>query len=137
MQGTYEKPLPLPNSDTEAFWKACGRHELRFRKCGACAFIRWPPSTYCPRCYSKEMEWITASGKGKIYTFAVYHRVFHPAFKDDVPYVVALVELEEGPFFLSNIVGCKPDEVSCGMPVEVIWEDVTEDFTLPKFRKVS
>jgi uncharacterized OB-fold protein len=76
------------------------------------------------------------SGRGRIYTFAVYRRAFHPAFKDDVPYVVAVVELEDGPFFLSNIVECNPDEVSCGMPVEVVWEDVAEDFALPKFRRV-
>jgi uncharacterized OB-fold protein len=67
----------------------------------------------------------------------VYRQAFHPAFRNDVPYVVAIVELEEGPLLLTNILGCEPDEVVCGMYVEVTWEKVTEQFTLPKFRKMS
>ena len=91
----------------------------------------------CTQRDSSEPGWITASGKGNIFTFAVYRQAFHPAFRNDVPYVVALVKLEEGPLLLSNIVGCEPDEVACGMYVEVTWEKVTEQFTLPKFRKMS
>jgi uncharacterized OB-fold protein len=75
-----------------------------------------------------------ASGKGKIYTFAVYHRAYHPGFQKDLPYVTAVIELEEGPHFLSNIIGCKTDEVRCDMPVEVVWEDINEEFSLPKFK---
>jgi uncharacterized OB-fold protein len=77
---------------------------------------------------------ITASGKGKVFTFAVYHQAHHPAFKDELPYVVAIIELEEGVRFLSNIVECSPEEVRCEMPVEVVWENVTEAFSLPKFK---
>jgi len=91
----------------------------------------------CPLCYSRDTQWIVASGKGKVYTFVVYHVAYHPGFKDDVPYVVAVVELEEGPHLLTNIVGCKPDEVRCDMPVEVTWEDITEEFSLPQFRPIS
>jgi Predicted nucleic-acid-binding protein containing a Zn-ribbon len=88
-------------------------------------------------CYSYDTEWIVASGRGKVYTFAVYHQVYHESFRNDIPYVTAVIELEEGPHILSNIVGCSIDQVRCDMPVEVVWEDVTEEFSLPKFRPVS
>ena len=128
------KPLPIPDSDTQPFWEGCRKHTLLFQKCLACGFVRWPPSIACPSCYGSDTEWITASGKGKIYTFAVYHKAFDPAFEDQVPYVAAIVELPEGPMILTNIVGCLPTEVACDAPVEVVWEDVTDTVSLPKFR---
>ena len=131
---TYEKPLPQPNADDRHFWEGCKEHELRFQKCSDCGLVRWPPSIICPNCYSESMEPILATGKGKVYTFTVYHRAYHPGFAKDVPYVAAIIELEEGPHFLSNIVGCKSNEVHCDMPVEVVWEDVNEEFSLPKFK---
>jgi len=88
-------------------------------------------------CYSSETEWIVASGKGQVYTFAVYHLAYHKAFENDLPYVTTIVELEEGPHILTNMVGCSPDEVRCDMPVEVTWEDVTREFSLPKFKPTS
>jgi uncharacterized OB-fold protein len=69
-----------------------------------------------------------------VYTFAVYHAAFHPGFERDVPYVAATIALEEGPHLLSNVVGCRTDQVACGMPVEVTWEDITREFSLPKFK---
>ena len=130
----YTKPLPSVNADNENFWKGCSRHELRFQKCRQCGFVRWPASFICPECHSTDAELITASGKGKIYSFVVYHVAYHPGFKDDLPYVVALVELDEGPRFLSNIVGCDPNAVACDIPVEVAWDDITDEWSLPKFR---
>ncbi len=85
-------------------------------------------------CYSYDTEWIVASGKGKVYTFAVYHQAYYKVFENDLPYVTAVVELEGGPRLLSNIVGCSPEEVRCDMPVEVTWEDISEEFSLPKFK---
>jgi hypothetical protein len=78
-----------------------------------------------------------ASGKGKIYTFVVYHQAFHKAFEGDLPYVTAIIELDEGPHLLSNIVGSNPEEVECDMPVEVVWEDINEEFALPRFKIVD
>jgi uncharacterized OB-fold protein len=130
----YLKPLPKLNADTKPFWDGCSDHELRFQKCTECGHVRWPPSIICPLCYSNQTKWIRASGKGKVFSFVVYHKAYHPAFEADLPYVVAIVELEEGPHFLTNIVGCDPGAVSCEMPVDVVWEDVTEEFSLPKFR---
>ncbi len=134
---TYEKPLPHPNADDKIFWEGCREHHLRFQKCEECGLVRWPPSAICPNCYLRDTIWITAAGKGKVYTFAIFHRAYHPGFEGELPYVTAVVELEEGPHFLTNIVGCRPDEVKCDMVVEVIWEDITEEFSLPKFRPVS
>ena len=133
----YEKPLPQPSADTGPFWDGCKEHLLRFQKCQNCGHIRWPPSIICPRCYSYDTEWIVASGRGKVYTFAIYHQAYHKAFAGDIPYVTAVVELEEGTHILSNIVGCSPDQVRCDMPVEVVWEDITGEFSLPKFKPAS
>lgn len=134
---TYDKPLPAPNLDSKPFWDGCKEHELRFQKCRDCGLVRWPASIICPYCYSTDTEWIVAGGRGKVYTFGIFHEVYHPAFEDKVPYVTASVELEEGPRLMTNIVGCSPEEVRCDMPVEVVWDDVTEEFTLPKFKPVS
>ena len=125
------------NGDNKEFWAGCKGHELRFQRCEACGHVRWPASIICPMCYSKEMKWIVAEGKGRVYSFAVYHVAYHPGFENDLPYVVADVELEEGPRLVTNIVGCRPDEVKCEMPVEVTWEDVTQEFSLPKFKPCS
>jgi len=131
---TYNKPLPKINADTKEFWEGCKQHLLKIQKCGSCGFVRFPPSFICPRCHSTETEWISASGKGSVYTFTVNHVAFHPAFQEDLPYVVAVVKLDEGPHMLTNIVGCEPAHVRCDMPVEIAWEDVTDEFSLPKFR---
>lgn len=134
---SYNKPLPQPNPDTKPFWNGCKQHELRFQKCVNCGHVRWPPSIICPRCHSKKNEWIVSSGEGTVYTFAVYHLKYHEEFEDILPYTTAIVELEEGPHILSNIVKCDSSEIHCGMAVEVVWEDVTEDVSLPKFKPKS
>ena len=133
----YNKPLPVLNEDTKPFWSGCKEHQLRFQRCKDCGHIRWPASMICPECYGQNTEWIVACGKGNIYTFVVYHMAYHPGFENDLPYVVAIVELEEGLHILTNLVGCSPDEVKCDMPVEVTWEDITEEFSLPKFKLSS
>jgi uncharacterized OB-fold protein len=134
---TYKKPLPSPNPDTRIFWEQCRAHRLTFQKCNDCGHLRWPPALICPRCYSDSYESIVSAGKGTVFTFVVYHQAFHPAFKEDLPYVVAIVKLEEGPQFVSNIVGCEPDQVCCDLPVELVWEDITQEFSLPKFQPIS
>ena len=130
---SYKKPLPKPNADTAHFWDGCREHELRFQKCAKCGHVRWPASFLCPTCHSQETLWMTAKGRGKIYSYVIYHRAYHPGFEKDVPYAVALVELDEGPRMLTNIIGCRPEEVQCDMPVEIEWEDIEENISLPKF----
>lgn len=131
------KPVPKINSDNRPFWEGCRKHKLRFQWCNACGHARWPPSDLCPECHSAENSWLVSKGIGKIYTFAVYHVAYHTAFAADLPYTVAVVALDEGPHLLTNIVDCRTDKVKCGMPVGVIWEDVNEEITLPKFRPLS
>ncbi len=132
----WNKPLPSVDADIEPFWTALKRRQFmlyRCKKCGAWYF----PAAFC-RFHDNEplfgnMEWAEASGKGKIFAFNVHYRAFHPGFEKEVPYVYALIELDEGPMFGSNIVGCKLEEVKIGMPVQVVFQDISEEFTLPKF----
>jgi uncharacterized OB-fold protein len=131
---SYDKPLPCINSDNKPFWEGCRLHELRFQQCADCGHVRWPPAIICPECHSSETAWLVSKGIGKVYTFVVYHEPFHPAFVSDLPYVVAIVALDEGPHLLTNIIDCNPEDVACDMPVMVIWEDVTDEVTLPKFK---
>jgi len=133
----YDRPLPKPNSDTKPFWEGCQRHQLRFQKCCHCDHIRWPPSVICPNCHSSDAVWIVASGKGMIYSYVVYHVAFHPAFKSDLPYVTAVVKLTEGPCILTNIVGCRPSEIKCDIPVMVVWDDSIQGFSIPKFKPIN
>lgn len=131
------KPLPKINGDNRPFWEGCRNRELRFQKCQNCGHVRWPPAHLCPDCHAAETDWLVSGGVGRVYTFAVYHTAFHPGFSDELPYTVAVVVLDEGPHLLTNIVDCPPDRVRCDMPVEVVWEDVDERITLPKFRPLT
>jgi uncharacterized protein len=133
-QAQYLKPLPRSTPESAPFWEACQRHSLELQQCSACRRFWFPPSNRCPHCLSDEWQWSPVSGKGEVFTFTVFHRAYHKGFTDEIPYAVAVVELEEGPRLVSNIVGCSPDDVKVGMPVSVIFEDVTEDTTLFKFQ---
>jgi uncharacterized OB-fold protein len=125
----------LPQIDDDApFWEAAADHELRMQQCGECGRIWWPPGPVCPSCWSRDHEWVELSGRGEINTWVVFHRAYFEEFEDRVPYNVAEIELEEGPRYLANVVGCENDDLYRGMPVEVVFEDVTDEVTLPKFR---
>jgi uncharacterized OB-fold protein len=130
----YEKPLPVINEDNAPYWKYCRNHELRMQKCTDCGYIRFPPSIVCPRCNSMEAEWTQLSGRGNVYSYVIYHMAYHPSYKEDIPYTVAIIQLEEGPRMESNIINCKDEDIQIDMPVEVCFDDVTDDFSLPKFR---
>lgn len=129
-----EKPLPRPNEDTAPYWEAAHKGELRMQKCGACGLIRFPPSILCASCLSEQTEWVKLSGRGTVFSWIVIHQSQHPAFNPDTPYNVAIVELEEGPRMHTNIVECENDDIRIGMPVEVVFDKVSDDVTLPKFR---
>lgn len=130
----YKKPLPVSSPDSQPFWDGCRRHELLLQQCAECRAFWFPPSILCPECLSAAWEWTKISGRGRVYSFVIFHRVYHTGFTDEIPYVVAVVELEEGPRLMSNIIGCDPYAVHCEMAVEVVFEDVSETVTLPKFR---
>lgn len=131
---SYSKPLPEPTLDSQPFWDALKKHRLELQKCGDCGKIRHYPRPVCDKCYSMKVEWVEASGKGKVFSWTVSHHPFHPGFKEDVPYILATVELEEGVRMISRLKGVKAEEMEIGMPVEVIYEDATEEFTMPMFR---
>ena len=128
-----KKPVPRPAPESVPYWKAAKRHKLAIPHCKSCGHYWFPPSQRCTNCLSADMEWAEVSGRGKVYSFVTFHRVFHPAFEEEVPYVVALVELEEGPRMLTNVIGIPPEEVRCEMKVKVTFDDVTPDATVPKF----
>lgn len=130
-------PLPEPSPLTEPYWEAARRHELLIQRCTTCGDHIFYPRYNCPREGNRKLEWVRASGRGTVYSFTVARRPTHPAFADRVPYVIAIVELEEGPHMTTNIVDCQPDEVKIGMPVEVTFEDVSPEVSLPMFRPES
>jgi len=130
------KRLPYVHSETESFWNGARRHELWFTRCRACLHHYFSPRDFCPSCFSFDVEWTKASGRGTVYSFTVCYRPA-PGFEDEVPYNVALVELAEGVRMMSTIVDCAADDLKVGMPVEVVFEDVSQDITLPKFGPVD
>ena len=129
-----KKPVPIASPESARFWQAAKEHRLLIPRCNACRKFWFPPSQLCPHCLSGDTGWETVSGRGKIYSFVVFHRVYHPAFAGEVPYVVAIVEFDEGPRMLTNIVGVPVDRVRCNMPVEVVFDDVSDEVAVPKFK---
>jgi uncharacterized OB-fold protein len=117
------------------FWEGLKAHTLLLQACEH-GHLRFIPTEMCPRCQSESWTWEPVSGRGTIYTHAVVHRGPTPAYQKDAPYVIVHVELEEGPRMISNLVGCDPTEVRIGMPVEIVYEDVSPEWTLYKFKPV-
>lgn len=134
---TYEKPLPVIDGDNARYWEYCRQHELRMQKCRECGYIRFPAGIVCPRCNSLAAEWTKLSGRGKVYSYVIYQAAYHPSYKDDIPYAVAIIQLDEGPRMESNITGYNLDDIEIDMPVEVYFDDVTGDISLPKFRPAA
>jgi uncharacterized OB-fold protein len=116
--GQDEKPVPVPTADSVPFWEGTARGELRLQRCEACHAHQFPPRLICAHCGSREVAWVTTSGRGTIYSYTVVHRAPTPAFAADVPYVVALVDLDEGPRLMTNVVELEPAEVSVGLRVQ-------------------
>lgn len=130
----YKKPLPHITALSKPYWDATKKHELRLQRCGKCNRFWYPPSFACPFCWSKEFDWAKLSGRGKVNSWVVFHRAYYEGFQEQVPYNVVEVQLEEGPRLISNLVGVKNEGIRPGMPVEVVFDDVTAEVTLPKFR---
>lgn len=130
----YSKPLPTLNHENRGFWDSCRNGRLSFQQCGACQHLRYPISPFCPRCLSAEYAWTPVSGRGTVFSYVVYHQAYHPGFKADLPYNVALIQIEEGPRMYSNIVGTPNDQVRIGDAVEVVFDPVTPEVTIPRFR---
>lgn len=125
-------PLPRPSPESAPFWEACHNGELRLQRCRACGRFWFPPGVFCPECWSTEWAWERTGGRGKIHSFVIYRRAYHPAFPP--PYVVAVVELTEGPHLPTRLTDVEPDRVRVGQPVEVVFAPVEEEVRLPLFR---
>lgn len=130
------RPLPELEGDLAPFLAAAREHRLVVQRCVACGALRFPPRELCSRCLATEATWVDVSGRGEIFSFNVMHQVYHPAFASEVPYAVVVVKLAEGPKITSNLVDCPVDRIRIGMSVEVVFEKVSADVTLPKFRVV-
>jgi uncharacterized protein len=131
---SYPKPLPVLDPETRPFWEACRQGRLVLQRCAECGHPRFPPTRFCSRCSSAKCDWIESKGEGIVFSWIVVrHPVPRDIYAQDVPYVVALVELAEGVRIPSNIVECTPEDISAGMPVKVVFRPVTADITLPLF----
>lgn len=129
-----QPPLPHPDVLTAPFWEACRNGRLEVSACSECGHCFLPPGPSCPSCWSPRLVPHEVSGRGRVFSFAVYRRTYHPGMP--APYVVALVELDEGPRLISNVVGCAPEEVVVDMPVQLRFEHAG-DFSLPRFAPMS
>ena len=130
----YEKPIPRMDEESKPFWEACARHELYVQKCRSCGKIFYYPRSFCPEDLSQDFEWIKCSKKGKVYTFTVTQQNQSPGFRNDLPYILAYVELEEGVRLLTNIVNCEPKEVKVGMLVELTFVDASPEISIHLFQ---
>ena len=134
---SFPRPLPSPNPLTEPYWQAAHQRELKLPRCEACAKFHFYPRSACPHCGSTKLAWHKVSGKGEVYSFTVVHRAPSKGFAEQVPYVVAVVTLAEGPHLMTRLTQVKPDAVKIGMQVEVDFERQDEETTLPVFRPAS
>lgn len=128
-----EKPIPIVSPWAKPFWDATAIGILKIQKCSKCDMNIFYPRLYCPSCGSKEIEWIEALGTGNVYSFTIVENNAPSAFIVDMPYVVAVVELDEGVRMLTNIINCNLEQLTCDMRVKVVFERLNDEFTLPKF----
>ena len=131
---TVAPPTPHPSVESQPFWDAAAAGELRLQRCAKDGEWFFPPAARCPRDWSTEWTWEKTSGRGTVFSFVVFQRSYHPAFRDALPYAVAFVELEEGPRMPTRLVDVDVKDVRVGMPVEVVFTEVAEGTRLPLFR---
>jgi uncharacterized OB-fold protein len=133
----YNKPIPVPSAESQAYWDGLRDRKLLMPRCDACGKYWFPPSLLCPHCNATNWTWTSTSGRGRIFSYVVYHRIYHPGFADEVPYAVAVIELDEGPRMVSNVIGIAPDKLACDLRVQVVYQPITDTITLPKFEPAA
>ncbi len=131
---SYNKPVPEPTPESRPFWDSLASGRLSFQKCGACGVIRHYPRPMCSACHSMATEWVEASGRGKVHSWTVTYHAFNPGFRDELPMVLATVDMEEGVRMNAQLRGVDPDSLTIGLPVRVDYEQVQEGLTLPFMR---
>ena len=136
-EADFTKPLPQITSEAKPFWDAAAKQQLVMQRCQDCHAYIWTPRPACFECGSEQLEWTQLSGKGEIYSFTVIRQVVgraaSQAFEKDIPYVIAWIDLEEGPRMISNVIGCPVEDVKIGMKVSVEFEQQSAEIWLPKF----
>jgi uncharacterized OB-fold protein len=130
-------PVPVVEDLTEPYWSAARAHRLVIQRCTACGTFRHLPHALCGNCQSPDHDWVESAGRGTVYTYTIVAHPVHDATNDVVPYNVVIVELDDcgGVLVPSNVVDCPPDQVAAGMAVVVEWDDVTDEITIPRFRR--
>jgi uncharacterized protein len=132
----YQKPLPAISSLNRPFWEGLKHRELRMQKCDGCGLIWYPAAPLCPRCWSRKFTWTPLSGRGNVNSWVVFHQAYFRSFEGDIPYNVAEVELDQGPRMLTNLVEVANSDIRSRMLVEIVFDDVTDEITLPKFKPI-
>jgi uncharacterized OB-fold protein len=125
-----------PDGLDDPFWQACREQRFLVHRCTACGRAYWPASC-CIEHGSAAMQWQEASGRGEVHTYTIVHHAYEPSLSERLPYVLAVVKLDEGPFFHSDIVGCEPGQVRVGMRVEVVYDRLDADCVIPRFTPAS
>lgn len=137
-QAASSKPRPRPQDPVEQeFWSRCQDGRLHFQRCASCGTWRHLPRYMCARCGSPEFVWELSSGTGTLFSWTVTHQALHPAFAGDIPFIAAVVELEEGVRMATRLVDCPPDRLELEMPLALDFETLGDDFRLPVFRPVA
>ena len=135
-----DRPLPQPiTPEAKPYWDGLREDKLMLPRCRECRRAFFYPRVLCPFCHAADIEWFQATGRGRLYSFEIAYQAFNKAFKVKPPYVLAMVELEEGPRLMSNLVGIEPDpkRITCDMPVEVVFHKLTDEITLPLWKPVG
>jgi hypothetical protein len=133
----WKKPLPTVVGETKPYWDGCRRGELLLQRCDRCGEHQFYPRGICANCWSNEVRWVRSSGKGTVWTYTVTYQNRTPGFAEELPYVLALVELEEGVRMFTNIILCNPRDVHIGMPVEVTFVAATDQISVPYFKPAT
>ncbi|MFJ7832531.1 Zn-ribbon domain-containing OB-fold protein [Peribacillus sp. NPDC097284] len=136
----YQKPIPVKTQDNTPYWDGADRHELILQKCNSCQEYSHPPGPSCAKCGSTELSWESQGSdiNGKVYSYIISYRPFLPGFQDDLPLIIAIVELDKLPDvkLIGNILQCSTDDVHIGMQVKMTWEKMTEEHSLPQWIQV-
>jgi uncharacterized protein len=133
-ESTRPKPLPVITEENRPFWEGCQQGKLLLQQCSKCYHYQFYPRLYCMQCSSETLQWVEANGRGVIYSFTIIYQNKSPEFVHETPYNVAIVQLEEGPRLLSNIVDVGATELQVDLPVTVVFDQVTDTITLHRFR---
>ncbi len=134
------RPLPAPiTPETQPYWDGLKEGKLMLPKCEDCNQPFFYPRILCPQCQSRRITWMQASGKGKLYSFEIVHQQLDRRFKVPPPYILAMIELDEGPRLMSNLINIEadPQVLQCDMPVEVVFETLTDEITIPLFQPAA